>query len=69
MNKYIITKVTLDLPKKYGRSKHKKLVDELKERVYSDSDKDSLVYYLAAELEEQGITLLDIKLRQVLWKR
>ncbi|QIN96665.1 hypothetical protein [Synechococcus phage S-N03] len=66
MNKFIITKITLDLPKRFGRAKHKKLVDSLKDRVYSDTDKDSLVYYLAAELEEQGITLLDIKLTKVL---
>ena len=66
MNKYIITKITLELPKRFGRVKHKRLVDSLKDRVYSDTDKDSLVYYLAEELQDKGITLLDIKLTKVL---
>jgi len=66
MNKFIITKITMDVPKGYGRKKQKDLVEDMKERVFSDIDKDSLVYYLAAELAEQDITLLDIKLRKVL---
>ena len=66
MNKYVITSLTMDLPKGFGRKKHKQLVDSLKDRVYSDESKDSLVYFIAAELQEKDITLLDIKLRKVL---
>jgi len=66
MNKFIITKITLDVPKRFGRKNQKDLVDELKSRVYSDTDKDSLAYYLQEELSTKKVTILDIKITKVL---
>ena len=66
MSKFIITKITLDVPKRFGRKNQKDLVDELKSRVYSDTDKDSLAYYLQEELSTKKVTILDIKITKVL---
>ncbi len=62
--KFIITKVTFDAPK-VSKKKQKKVVDELKRSVFSDTSKDSLSYYIAAELERKGITILDLKITRV----
>ena len=61
-NKYIITKLKLE-----GKSKRKvtRTTKDLQSRVFSDSNKEELTYYLAAELEEKGITILDISIRDV----
>jgi hypothetical protein len=66
VSKFIITKITLDVPKRFGRKNQKDLVDELKSRVYSDTDKDSLAYYLQEELSTKKVTILDIKITKVL---
>jgi len=66
VSKFIITKITLDVPKRFGRKNQKDLVDDLKSRVYSDTDKDSLTYYLQEELSTKKVTILDIKITKVL---
>ena len=64
MNKYVITKLTLD-GKRLGRKLKARLIQEYKDRVYEDTDKTSLCYYLQEELTERNITINDIKLRRV----
>ena len=60
--KYIITKLTIE-----GKSKRKRerVHKDLLSRVFSDTDKDSLTYYLAEELEKKNLTILDIRLRDI----
>ncbi len=62
-NKYVITKVSIEGA---GKKKQKKIVEELKNSVFSDVSKDSLSYYLAEELKNKNITILDLKISQVL---
>ena len=56
-NKYVITKIRLE-----GKSKRRKerTTKDLLSRVFSDYSKEDLSYYLANELEEKGITILDL---------
>ena len=61
-NKYIITRLKLE-----GKSKRKvtRTTKDLQSRVFSDNNKEELTYYLADELAEKGITILDISIRDV----
>jgi len=60
--KYIITKLSLE-----GKSKRKRerTLKDLMSRVFEDVSKESLSYFLAAELEEKNLTILTLKLRDI----
>lgn len=62
--KFVITKLTLSGPR-LGKKIKQKIINEMKDRVYNDKDKNSLVYYLQQELEHKGILINDIKLKRV----
>ena len=62
MSKFIITQLKIE-----GKSKRKKerTTKDLLSRVFSDSSKEDLIYYLAEELKVKNLTILDIKLKDV----
>ncbi len=65
MNHYIINKITMEFPKGTSKTKQGRIISELKERVYFDTSKKSLCYFLAEELQEKNITIMVIKLKQI----
>ena len=66
MNHYIITKITLDVPKRFGRKRHKSIVDDLKTGVYYAPNVSTLTYDLQEELNVlYDLTILDIKLNKI----
>lgn len=60
--KYIITRIKIE-----GKSKRKRerTTADLMSRVFSDSCKESLSYYLAEELQKKNLVILDLRLRDV----
>ena len=65
MKHYLINKITLEFPKGTSKKRQKSILDELKSRVYSDTSKSSLCYFLAEEMQEKNINIMDIKLKDI----
>ena len=60
--KFVITRIKLE-----GKSKRKKerTTADLLSRVFSDCCKESLMYFLAEELQGKNLMILDLRLRDV----
>ena len=63
---YIISKIRISsITPRTGKGREKKILNELQSVVFQDTSKESLVYFLAEELEEKGYMINAIKVRKV----
>ena len=63
---YVISKIKISsLTDRSGKGREQRIIKELTDCVFQDTSKDSLVYFLAEELEEKGYLINSIKVRKV----
>ena len=63
---YVISKIKISSIKdRSGKGREQRIIKELTDCVFQDTSKDSLVYFLAEELEEKGYLINSIKVRKV----
>ena len=67
MNKnYVVTKLRLSsVEGRTGKGREERIIKEIQDVVFQDVSKESLTYYLADELVQQGYNIEHIKLRKV----